>query len=301
MEFKSEDRLTIVTDAAVKELLPRILFDTARQIGNRVVLFVTCDSDLISGDPPLMDLLKASDIIIVCTSKHIPLKAREEITRAGRRILLMHTLSDKVAIRTIPVDYGRIKAALDDVATALYECANLYLTSPKGTDLRFSCKGRPILKFDGLCTDAGEFESLPAGWVRSAPLEGMAEGTIVIDGAGYHTGVIRNPIKLTIHRGVVTTVSGGEEAGRLRKLIEDGGENSGNLAEFGIGANPQARVGPIPIETERSAGSASFGLGRNTQNGGTVNSKVHLDIGVSTKVNLKADCKLLIEKGRIKK
>jgi len=299
LDFKGGRRLTILVDRGNTAKLPWILFGMAQELGGKVNMLVVPKTDAIKDDSAITNFLRRSEILIACTSEPFPIDIREQILHEGGRVVLMHTVTDETAIRTIPINYEELRILLDQAAEGLHGSADLTMTSPRGTDVRFSCKGRPLFNFDGICRNNGEYDSLPAGSIYSSPVESAAEGTIVVDTTGYDTGLIRNPIKLTLKRGFVTNVSGDGEAKRLKQLIEKGGENAGNFAEVGIGLNSKARLGCYPIENERAAGSVTIGLGRNTQMGGTVNSKVHLDIGVLSQVTLRADGRSLIERGRL--
>lgn len=299
LDFKSSERLTIIIDASTTANLPHVLFEVAQEYG-RVALIVVPSPKRVLDDPPVIDFLEKSEIVIACTSKYFPVAARERVLAKDGRLLLMHTATDDTLVRTIPIDYEALARALDRVGKVLSETSEFTMRSPGGTNLRFSCKGRPLFKFDGRLKRGGEFDSLPAGSIYSSPVEGTGEGDIVIDIAGYDSGPIRTPIKLKVEGGFVTSILGGADAERVRKLIEQGGENSGNLAEVGIGLNPKARVGLHPIESERSAGSVTIGFGRNTQMGGTVDSRVHLDIGMVGRATLRAGSEIVIQNGRLR-
>ena len=297
LDLKGQERLTVVADESSATMLPHILFDTARKLGGKATMLRVIRPNVIIDDSPVLQYLEQSEIVIAITGELFPILVREKILDHNGRVVLMHTVTDELALRTIPVDYGLILNRLDTMSKTLAKSTELTLTSKNGTDLRFSCQDRPLFKFDGVCRNAGEYDSLPAGSIYSSPIEETANGVVVIDTAGYLSGPIGTPFKLRISGGVVVDVSGGDEALRVKRLIDEGGENSQNLAEVGVGVHPTAKTGSSPIESERAEGSVTIGLGRNTQLGGKVHSRVHLDIGVLSNVTLEADHETVIEAG----
>jgi hypothetical protein len=85
---------------------------------------------------------------------------------------------------------------------------------------------------------------------------------------------------------------------RLRALI-GGVEGATNLAELGIGLNPQARIGDDITETKKRAGTAHFALGDNAGGyGGIVESPVHLD-GMLFDVTVEVDGDQVVRDGRV--
>jgi hypothetical protein len=126
---------------------------------------------------------------------------------------------------------------------------------------------------------AGALGNLPWGEVFVAPLEASAEGRLVVD---LTVGNIRpaEPISLTFRQGRVVEVTGGPEAGELRQRL---GTDpwSWTVGEFGIGANPRARIcGKVTVD-EKVWGTVHVALGSNLSFGGCNPAATHYDCVVS--------------------
>jgi leucyl aminopeptidase (aminopeptidase T) len=57
------------------------------------------------------------------------------------------------------------------------------ITSPRGTKLSFSINGRAGIPDTGILNKPGEFGNLPAGEAFIPPVEGTANGLLLVDGA----------------------------------------------------------------------------------------------------------------------
>src|SRR3989304_7426432 len=87
----------------------------------------------------------------------------------------------------------------------------------------------------GIVPSPGDFSNLPAGEAYLAPVEGTAQGVMVIDGAMAGVGKVKRPIKMRVKDGFVVEISGGPEANKLQKLLEPVGQLAYNVAELGVG------------------------------------------------------------------
>jgi leucyl aminopeptidase (aminopeptidase T) len=111
-------------------------------------------------------------------------------------------------------------------------------------------------------------------------------------------GRLEEPIELTFEEGFVTEVDGGSDADRLREIIEGADENAGNLAEFAIGTNPDARLIGNLAEDKKLAGTVHFAVGDNESLGGSLQSNIHLD-GLVLKPKVRLDGEVVVEGGKL--
>ena len=132
----------------------------------------------------------------------------------------------------------------------------------------------------------GTWGNIPAGEVVIAPVEGTAFGEIVLDGT-LHTEVLdpTDPVVLRFREGKLDKYATVSERPvpfldlQERQARENGDPNWRNLAELGIGLNPNIReVTGSPLIDEKVYGIAHIALGLNAPFGGTVRSDVHLDM-----------------------
>jgi leucyl aminopeptidase (aminopeptidase T) len=90
-------------------------------------------------------------------------------------------------------------------------------------------------------------------------------------------GALSEAIRLEVVGGLVTIITGGPEADRLERLIEDV-EGARNIGELGIGLNPLARLSADITESKKRTATAHMAIGDNAGGyGGVVECDLHLD------------------------
>jgi leucyl aminopeptidase (aminopeptidase T) len=107
--------------------------------------------------------------------------------------------------------------------------------------------------------------------------------------------VLKGKICLRFEDGVAVEIRGSK---KVAKLLDESGFKSRNLAEFGIGTNPKARLGNV-LEDEKVLGTCHIALGDNSTFGGKVRAGIHID-GTILKPTIKLDEKILMKNGRLK-
>jgi 2,5-dihydroxypyridine 5,6-dioxygenase len=196
------------------------------------------------------------------------------------------------------------------------EAKECRVTSRYGTDFTYSVEDRiavppmPSKSFDPYkIVDFAKDENreggallyylFPTGEFNVAPVEGSANGRLVIDLTMHHIGRVYEPIVLDVENGRVVEISGGAEARILRDyLIEYGDENAYMCpAEASVGVNARAVVRGIQREDKNILGSMHFGLGTNIDVGGSIRSKIHMD-GVILEPTLYVDGIKRMDNGR---
>jgi 2,5-dihydroxypyridine 5,6-dioxygenase len=139
----------------------------------------------------------------------------------------------------------------------------------------------------------------PTGEFNVAPIEGTANGKLVIDLTMHHLGLLSSPIELTVQKGRVVKIEGGADARVLRDFLETYGDENAYMcpAEASVGVNAKAVVRGIQREDKNIMGTMHFGLGTNVDVGGSIMSKIHMD-GVILEPTLYVDGVKRIEEGR---
>jgi leucyl aminopeptidase (aminopeptidase T) len=189
------------------------------------------------------------------------------------------------------VNWRRMKERSEKIARIVNRYEDIEIRTPNGTFITLSKKGRKALKDTGFITKAGEFSNLPAGEVFLAPLEGTAEGTLVLEWAP--TRALKRPVIIYIEKGMVRNIEGRERyAGFLRDKLSERRENR-NIAELGIGTNERASRPDNILESEKIFGTIHIALGDNSSFGGNVSTSFHQDF-----VFFKPTVTLISRKGR---
>jgi len=241
--------------------------------------------------PAVAARMRSADVALLVTKRSLSwTEARRAATAGGARVASMPGLTEETLLRTLTIDYETIRARVNRICDRLDAAGRARLASDAGTDLRLSIEGRRAHgRKGGLYREAGQWGNLPAGEAFVAPVEGSASGVYVVDASHAGVGRLERPIRIQVEAGRATRIEGGEEAERLRELLESVGDPAAfNIAELGIGCNPAARICGLTLEDEKALGTAHLALGRNDLFGGTVGVAVHLD-GILTRPKIWLD------------
>jgi leucyl aminopeptidase (aminopeptidase T) len=157
------------------------------------------------------------------------------------------------------------RAWLETLKSAFPDDARFRITTPAGTDIRFTARKWNPLDWE-ICT---------------APVEASIEGTIVVDGA-VQFGTVDRPITLAIREGRVADVRCADATDKvfseyLRTMKDAFAADGANaqLAEVGIGGNGGALVSDVIMESESARGTCHFCFGENTRYGGANSTAMH--------------------------
>lgn len=220
---------------------------------------------------------------------------------AGARFASLPHFDPEMFFTSMAVDWPTLEARTSRLATAVNSAVAIELTTPDGTGLSFSIVGRRAEGDDGLLTAPGSFGNLPAGEVYLAPLEGTAEGVMVINYAP--TRKLDSPLTLTITGGEVTAVAGDDpHRDWLERKFTESRKNR-NIAELGIGTNDRATRPDNVLEAEKILGTVHIAFGDNSGFGGIVTTPFHEDYVLyqPTLTGIKADGSrfLLLDNGKL--
>lgn len=221
--------------------------------------------------------MRTADVVFTVTTHSIThTKARLAAAEASTRIIIVRGVTEELLLEGgINTDYEWLRETTAAVRDVLADAHTAHVKSPTGTDVTMDLTDRPAFSLDGFFHDYG-FSAIPPGEAPTSPVEGSAEGTVVIDYSMDGVGLLEDPIELTFQSGVVTSVEGRTEATRLHERM-DGVENAENMAEFAIGTNPDARLVGNLAGDKKKLGTVHFAIGDNESLGGDVQCDIHLD------------------------
>ncbi|MFQ5945345.1 MAG: aminopeptidase [Anaerolineae bacterium] len=214
--------------------------------------------------------------------------ARRRATEKGVRFASMNNfpVAGFSPDGAMAVDYAEVSDRSQAVAQALTEAEDVLLTSPTGTELRFSLAGREAYPDTGYLAEPGAFGNLPGGEAFIAPVEGTGVGMLVAPHNWQPTILQTEDLSIEFEAGRVVRAERGGERGRI--LRERLGfepqapvhEGRRNLAELGIGTNPNAQARHNIVEAEKTLGTVHIAIGDNSGFGGTVQTDLHNDFVV---------------------
>ena len=221
--------------------------------------------------------------------------ARKNACKQGARIASMPGITKDMLGRCVDIDYKELKKKDDEIQKILNEGKVAKITSSLGTNLTMNIEGREAFPDDGIYNTPGAFGNLPSGEVAIAPLEGSSNGIYVIDACFAGIPNLQSPLKITIKDGISTNIEG-KNAEELKSMLKK--EEYGNLAEFGIGTNPKAKITGITLEDEKVLGTIHLALGNSLSFGGKVDVPLHVD-GVMKNPTVMIDDKKILENGKL--
>lgn len=326
MGVKRGERIVVVTDVPTTEewikkeskqlaeivkrsLLARMVSEiAAEKFPDCKVLFYAYPSVGRHGAEPGKEVeqrMKEAEVAIAITSYSLShTEARENATKSGTRIASMPTFMPEMFCPGGPMaaDFTEIHEECDKIARLVTQARKVTLTSPGGTDLKFSLQGRKGLIDDGIFTVEGAFGNLPSGEVFSVPLEGTTNGRLVVE-KGWCAN-LEEDMTFVFRDGQVKEVIGGGRVGdEFREMLsceknEEPYLSRRNCAELGIGMNPNAKRPDNVLEAEKIRQTVHIAIGDSSHMGGNVSADLHQDF-VVPKPTLIFDGKAIIRDGEI--
>lgn len=298
---RAGERLAVAADAGREPAAIRTA-EAARGRGLDVELVVTTEDYRREADMPqeAIDAVEAADAALLFVAyPRIQFgghsEFRKRATSRGARVgFVTYDLEE--------VDGGALSAVAEDtrrMAELLGEASAARLTTARGTRLELALGERPGTALTNELADRGGWGALPDFFEAAvAPLEGTAEGVVVVDGMTLVMGIAHEPIELRVESGRVCELHGGCAAD-LRAYLDAAGENADTVCELGVGTNWAAQGGLSgTFVDKRIAGTVHLGLGDNRGLGGTSHAATHTDVLVLD-ARLELDGRVVVEDGRL--
>jgi leucyl aminopeptidase (aminopeptidase T) len=301
---KAGESVLIITDTNLVEIA-EVLAMAVKERDAEPVLAVMIPRRGHGEEPPacLAEAMKKADVVLTPVSTSIThTRAMKDAAAAGARAIVMTAFTEDLLIRGgIQADFQKQKSVCLEVARRFKEAQAVKLTSPAGTSLTMRKEGRRGNALYCL-VERGEFSTVPTIEANFSPLEGTAEGTIVADASIPYLGigVLREPVKCRVEKGFIVGIEGGPQAGVLKNDLEARKDpNCYNVAELGVGLNPESRMTGIMLDDEGVFGSVHIGIGSNLTLGGNIKAAIHYDL-LMWKATIELDGKVILEKGDLK-
>lgn len=293
--IKEKEEVVIVTDEE-KRPLAEALYQAAQKLGAETVLMQMKEREKSGQEPPfaIAEAMKQADVAI-CITKHslTHTKARKVAAAHGTRVATMPGITeDMFTDGAIAADYTEVKKLTETVTEILTRGKQVRIEKD-GHVLQFSIENRYGVPSTGMYLEAGQSGNLPSGEAYIAPVEGSANGQIIVEGSIAGIGMVDEPHLLTVKDGRLVEVTGPVAAKLLATL---GDQDGRQLAEFGIGTNHKARIIGIVLEDEKAFGTIHLAFGSNITFGGTIEAGVHIDLIVN-KPDVFIDDVKILEKG----
>jgi aminopeptidase len=263
----------------VTEEIGALMRIEAQGDGADATLAVISERDSHAAEPPraVAAAMAAADVVLAPTIQSLShTAARKVASEAGVRIGTLPGVTEEMLSRLMTSDLEEVRRRGWAIVAALNSGSEVRISCRHGSDLRLGIEGRLGIVDAGELSNRGAFGNLPCGEGFIAPMEGTAEGTLVVDGSVAGVGLLGTPTSLTVREGHLTEASGADGA-TLMRLLSAHGPDGTNVAELGIGTNEEATLTGNILEDEKILGTAHVAFGASAAIGGTVQVPVHLD------------------------
>jgi leucyl aminopeptidase (aminopeptidase T) len=273
------EEVLVVANPATIGLGERLRGEAGRLGGDGVLCLIT-ERQSHGTEPPrsVAAAMAAADVVLCPTVQSLShTAARRAATEAGVRVATLPGATEEMLARVMSADIEGLRRRGAAIAAALTAGNEARITCARGSDLRLGLGDRAGMPDAGDLTAPGAFGNLPCGEGYIAPIEGSAEGRLVVDGTIGAIGRVTEPVELEVEAGHLVAASGEQGARLLELLRTHGGEQGTNVAELGIGTNEKAELTGELLEDEKILGTCHVAFGASAAIGGTVQVPVHLD------------------------
>jgi leucyl aminopeptidase (aminopeptidase T) len=307
-EWKSKDS-TKLTEALERSLLAKTVSEIASEkFPDCKVEFYVYPSIGKHGTYPgkeVEEKMKAANVDVAITTYSLThTDARVNACKAGARVASMPMFVAEMLYPGGPMasDYREIEKETKKIADLITKANEAKITSPGGTEITFRLKDRKGMVDAGIFTEKGAWGNLPSGEAYCAPVEGTASGKLVVEPNWYPD--LKEKMTLVFKNGYVTEIVGGGKIGdEYRGLLDFSkkGEpytSRRNLAELGIGTNPNAKRPDNILESEKIKGTVHLAIGDNSHMGGKVSADLHQDF-IIPKPTWMLDGKAMMKDGKL--
>jgi leucyl aminopeptidase (aminopeptidase T) len=298
-----------LTEAVERSILAKMVGEVAAEkFSKNSVEFFTYLSVGKHGTYPgkeVEEKMKSANVAIAITTYSLThTDARVNTCKTGGRVASMPMFVAEMFYKGGPMasDYREIDKETKKIADWITKANDARVTSPGGTDISFSVKGRNGMVDAGIFTEKGSWGNLPSGEAYCAPVEGTANGKLVVEANWYPD--LNEKMTLTFKNGSVTEITGGGKIGDEYRTLLDFSKKEQpyvsrrNLAELGIGTNPNANRPDNILESEKIKGTVHLAIGDNSHMGGKVSADLHQDF-IIPKPTLMLDGKPAMKDGKL--
>ena len=301
LKVKEKEDVVIVTEATKLNIAKAVATAVTAAKGHPALVIME-PRERDGQEPPktVAAAMEASDAFVCVVEKSIThTQAVKEACEAGSRGIMLTQFAEKYMVKGgLEADFPSAARDCKAIAQAMGNGTILHLTTPGGTDLTYSAKGR---RYNAMycMVEPGEFAPVPTVEANVSPVEGSANGVIVADASVPYVGIglLKEPITCEVKGGKIISIKGGEQAKHLLKDLESKNDpNVFNVAENGIGLNPCCKFVGFMLEDEGVYGSAHIGIGTSITLGGVVKAACHYDL-IMHKATLEVDGKIILKEG----
>jgi len=306
---KEGEKVLIYTDTAQKMSLVELYANEAAALGAEVFIFIMTPRRFQGGYIPnaLAVMFNEVDVVFELTTvfcKHHPFRweAQEKGIRWGGPTELTEEML--IGPSGLDLDFFAFEPMMEKLRQEYEKAKTIRFSSEAGTNLIASKEGREGKALTGIARKPGSHTGGPVLEISATPIEGTVNGTVIIDTFCDDLGVVKTPIKIIIKDGMAVDIQGGEEAKKLKEMLEAVGDPMAfAVAEIAFGVNPLSRLDLVGVrraanEAHGIYGTAHIGLGHSAWPGSNLKAPCHIDV-LFQKATVQLDGKTIMEKGEL--
>lgn len=279
---KQDEKIAIITDDSSLELA-KIMWAALEAYPQKTLVLMP-DAQMHGEDTNdvVGNAMLHADVIFGCTKfslTHAP-KKKIAVQQGARFVNMADYDMSMMEDGGLHADFHEMKKLCLAVGEKIKDRSRIEITTPRGSHYTASIEGRaPFMSF-GMAHEPGTACTPPCVMCSTCAVEGTGEGVVYLDGSVIHPsiGLVTDAIKLTIHKGLITDITGGPQAQALKELLTSFHEDAAfNVGEIGIGLNTKCKLRGRMLEDEGCGGTVHFGIGDNRGFGGHMACSFHLD------------------------
>jgi len=300
LKIRRGDSFLILIDQSTRNL-GQLFFERAKRSRADVALLEIKSPTFRSPEPAkaVINMMNQMSVVLVFTGHSlVHSNALKHVCHNGSRVLCLTSISEECLARTVNTNFEYIDKKSRRLADLFSIGRKIQLTTKAGTVLTIPIARHNGLANTGIVNEPGMFCVLPSGEANVIPDKRGTKGILVVDGSIPTIGVLEHPVVIHVKDGYAYQITGGGEVKALRKILKPFGKQSRNIAEFGIGTNPNATLGGISIEDEKVPGTAHIALGNPEFEGGIQRGNIHLDL-IVRKPTVEIDGRLIVKNGNL--
>jgi len=280
----AEDRILVITDYTMQGMAEYII-DAARATGAEVVTCIMPPRKRDGQEPPaaVAAAMREATLLFSPVRRSIThTRAMRAALDSGARAILMTAYTEELLTSPalLETDFSAQAEVCVRIGDAFTQGDRVKLTSPRGTELTFSIAGRQANVLTNI-PEPGQLAPVPDIEVNVVPVTGSAQGLLIADASVPYLGigVLDEPITCHIEDGYITKIEGGEQARVLKEDLDSHKDrHCFNIAELGVGLNPNARLNGTMLDDEGVMGTIHIGIGTSHTLGGEVVAPTHYDL-----------------------
>jgi leucyl aminopeptidase (aminopeptidase T) len=249
--------------------------------------------------------VKKSNIVIALTeySASHPLSIVCQNKKSMTRCASLPMVEKRMENTAFKADYKLIQKYTKILEDLLNDSIGAQISFSTGDSIYIDLRNRTALVDNGLCDKAGKLINLPSGESYIAPYEAAVD-EVSIFGETKTNGILPDYfddeiIKYHVKNNRITKIEGeGKKVQEIRRFFNENPSRR-NIAELGIGCNPEAVVTGNGLEDEKVPGlHIAYGMSKSL--GGKTESDIHYDICFPKGATVEATSLILINRNNIR-